>query len=117
MSQKAVDKLSERDAAAELKRLRADLARADEAYHVKDAPEITDAEYDALRRRLEAIEARFPKLAEARPVAPAAAAARAASVISAPASMRAISSRLVASPRGSTRVVGTVPLGVFTTRQ
>ncbi|MBM3545825.1 MAG: NAD-dependent DNA ligase LigA [Alphaproteobacteria bacterium] len=47
------------------------MARADEAYHVKDAPEISDAEYDALRKRLETIESRFPDLAEMRPVAPA----------------------------------------------
>ncbi len=67
----AVEKLTETQAKNELERLRAELARADEAYHVKDAPEITDAEYDALRRRLEAIEVRFPALAEARPVAPA----------------------------------------------
>jgi DNA ligase (NAD+) len=71
----AVDKLTRTQAEKELARLRAELGRADEAYHVKDAPEITDAEYDALRRRLEAIEARFPDLAEVRPVAPAPAAA------------------------------------------
>jgi DNA ligase (NAD+) len=66
-----VGKLSEAEARLELARLRGEIAAADEAYHVKDAPEITDAEYDALRRRLEAIEARFPGLAEARAVAPA----------------------------------------------
>ena len=71
MSRKSTDRLSEREAAAELERLRADLARADEAYHVKDAPEITDAEYDAMGRRLESIEARFPALAKVRAVAPA----------------------------------------------
>ena len=71
MSGSAVGKLTKARAENELKRLRAEMARADEAYHVKDAPEITDAEYDALKRRLEAIEAHFPELAEARPVAPA----------------------------------------------
>jgi DNA ligase (NAD+) len=71
----AVDKLTKAQAEKELKRLRAEMAQADEAYHVKDAPEISDAEYDALRRRIEAIEARFPELAEARAVAPAPAAA------------------------------------------
>ena len=73
MTEVAVEKLTKPQSTKELIRLRAELARADEAYHVKDAPEITDAEYDALRRRLEAIEARFPDLAEMRPVAPAAA--------------------------------------------
>ncbi len=49
-------------AAAELERLAAEIARADEAYYNKDAPFITDAEYDALRRRNALIERRFPKL-------------------------------------------------------
>ena len=71
MTAAAVEKLTKAQAAKELAKLRAEMASADEAYHVKDAPEMTDAEYDALRRRLEAIEARFPDLAEARAVAPA----------------------------------------------
>jgi DNA ligase (NAD+) len=57
-----VDDLTEADAAAELARLAAEIARHDRAYHELDAPEITDAEYDALRRRNAAIEARFPAL-------------------------------------------------------
>jgi len=54
--------VSEADAAAELARLAAEIARHDEAYHGRDAPEITDAEYDALRRRNAALEAEFPQL-------------------------------------------------------
>ena len=49
-------------AAAELARLAAEIAEHDRAYHELDAPLITDAEYDAMRRRNEAIEARFPEL-------------------------------------------------------
>lgn len=59
---KQVDALSEAEAKAELERLAAELARHDEAYHGKDAPVIPDAEYDALKRRNEEIEARFPAL-------------------------------------------------------
>ncbi|HEX8417216.1 MAG TPA: NAD-dependent DNA ligase LigA [Methylobacterium sp.] len=43
--------------------LSAEIAEADRLYHGEDAPAISDAEYDALRRRLEGIEARFPELA------------------------------------------------------
>ena len=42
--------------------LAAEIARHDVLYHQNDAPEITDAEYDALRRRLLALEAEHPKL-------------------------------------------------------
>ena len=59
---KPVDGLSEAEAKAELERLAAELARHDEAYHGKDAPIVPDAEYDALKRRNEQIEARFPAL-------------------------------------------------------
>ncbi|MGC8468981.1 MAG: NAD-dependent DNA ligase LigA [Acetobacteraceae bacterium] len=58
----AVEALSEAQAAAELARLAAEIAHHDRAYHERDAPEITDAAYDALRRRNAAIEARFPAL-------------------------------------------------------
>lgn len=57
-----MDGLDRDDAVAELARLAAQIARADNAYHQQDAPEITDAEYDALKRRNAAIEARFPEL-------------------------------------------------------
>ncbi|MEW9614804.1 NAD-dependent DNA ligase LigA [Shinella sp. S4-D37] len=57
-----VETLSEEEAAAELAFLAAEIARNDELYHGQDAPEISDADYDALKRRNEAIEARFSAL-------------------------------------------------------
>jgi DNA ligase (NAD+) len=57
-----VDTLTEAEAAAELAYLAAEIARNDELYHGQDAPEISDADYDALKRRNEEIEARFPGL-------------------------------------------------------
>jgi DNA ligase (NAD+) len=44
------------------------IARWDEAYHGKDAPEVTDDVYDGARRRLSEIEARFPELAARSPI-------------------------------------------------
>lgn len=57
-----IENLSEAAAAEELARLAAEIARHDLAYHTQDAPLITDAEYDALRRRNAVLEARFPQL-------------------------------------------------------
>ncbi len=60
MSEKPVDALTESEAEAELQRLAEEIADHDRRYHAEDAPTITDAEYDALRRRNLAIEERFP---------------------------------------------------------
>jgi DNA ligase (NAD+) len=57
-----VETLTEDEAAAELAFLAAEIARNDELYHGQDAPAISDADYDALKRRNEEIEARFPAL-------------------------------------------------------
>ena len=59
---KPVDQLSTEEAAGELARLAAEIAEHDRRYHGEDAPTITDAEYDALRRRNLAIEQTFPDL-------------------------------------------------------
>jgi DNA ligase (NAD+) len=63
--QTEVDSLTETEAAEELARLAREIAHHDAAYHTHDAPEISDAEYDTLRRRNAAIEARFPALIRA----------------------------------------------------
>ncbi len=60
-----VDRLEPDDARVEHARLGSEIAKHDAAYHGKDAPVISDAEYDALRRRYEAIEQAFPALAGA----------------------------------------------------
>jgi DNA ligase (NAD+) len=54
--------LDEAAAKAEIKRLAAEIAGHDKRYYQEDAPTVSDAEYDALRRRLGVIEARFPQL-------------------------------------------------------
>ncbi|HEX8382535.1 MAG TPA: NAD-dependent DNA ligase LigA [Sphingomonas sp.] len=56
---------TETEAAAELETLAAEIARHNRLYHMEDAPEISDAEYDALVRRNTAIEAAFPGLVRA----------------------------------------------------
>ena len=57
-----VDALSKVEAEAELARLAEEIAAHDAAYYQQDAPLVSDGEYDALRRRNEEIEARFPEL-------------------------------------------------------
>jgi DNA ligase (NAD+) len=57
-----VEGLSEKQAKAEHARLEAAIAEHDRRYYQDDAPTITDAAYDALRRRYAAIEVRFPQL-------------------------------------------------------
>jgi DNA ligase (NAD+) len=57
--------LDEEKARAELARLAREIAHHDQLYYEKAAPEISDAEYDELRRRNAAIEARFPELIRA----------------------------------------------------
>ncbi|HLY45450.1 MAG TPA: NAD-dependent DNA ligase LigA [Stellaceae bacterium] len=65
LSAQSVDALSEAEAEAELARLAAEILHHDQLYYAKDAPEISDAAYDELRRRNAAIEARFPELVRA----------------------------------------------------
>ena len=68
----AVADLTADAARAEWDRLAGAIRRANQAYHGDDAPEISDAAYDALRRRLTAIETAFPALgAERAAVSPA----------------------------------------------
>ncbi|MCZ4272585.1 NAD-dependent DNA ligase LigA [Maritalea porphyrae] len=60
--QKPVADLTREEAAQELAQLASEIAKHDAAYHQKDAPVVSDAAYDALRRRNEALEAEFPDL-------------------------------------------------------
>src|SRR5262249_36274231 len=57
-----VSKMTEAEAAKELERLAREIAGHDKRYHAEDAPTISDGDYDALKRRNSAIEAKFPKL-------------------------------------------------------
>ncbi len=62
MAEIPVEKLNEKQARAELARIAALMAKADAAYHQNDDPIMDDAQYDALKARNLAIEARFPGL-------------------------------------------------------
>ncbi|MBZ5624379.1 MAG: NAD-dependent DNA ligase LigA [Acidobacteriia bacterium] len=53
------------DPATEVEKLREELRRHEHLYYVLDQPEITDAEYDALMRRLQVLEAEHPELGAA----------------------------------------------------
>ena len=57
-----VERLTEIEARDELAWLAAEIARHDRLYHQRDAPELSDAAYDALRQRNNAVEQRFPEL-------------------------------------------------------
>src|SRR6478752_2652351 len=54
--------LTKAQAKVEHKRLALEIEGHDRRYYQEDAPKISDAEYDALRKRFNAIEARFPEL-------------------------------------------------------
>jgi DNA ligase (NAD+) len=56
------ERLSREQAADELARLAAEIERHDRLYYLEDAPKISDADYDRLRRRNTEIENRFPDL-------------------------------------------------------
>jgi DNA ligase (NAD+) len=57
-----IDTLTEKQAKAEHARLAEEIASHDQRYYQEDAPTVSDAEYDRLRQRYGAIEARFPQL-------------------------------------------------------
>ena len=60
-----IAKLTRAQAKVELKRLALELEGHDKRYYQDDAPGVSDAEYDALRLRFNAIEARFPEFVSA----------------------------------------------------
>jgi len=64
LSTKPIEDLTPDEAAAELALLAEAIADANIAYHQNDAPELTDADYDAMRRRNDAIEEAFPELSQ-----------------------------------------------------
>src|SRR5256885_11056401 len=62
ISKVSVEELSAKQAKAEHGRLHAELVEHDKRYYQQDTPTISDAEYDALRKRYGDIEQRFPNL-------------------------------------------------------
>ncbi|MDB5557826.1 MAG: ligase LigA [Enterovirga sp.] len=65
VSETPVEELGAGEAKRQHRRLGLEIAEHDRRYYQDDAPTITDAEYDALRLRYEALEKRFPELASA----------------------------------------------------
>jgi DNA ligase (NAD+) len=59
---KTIDQITEAEAVDELTRLADEIAQHDIRYYQDDQPSIADADYDALKQRNAAIEARFPHL-------------------------------------------------------
>jgi DNA ligase (NAD+) len=57
-----VDLLTEKQAKAEYARLQSEITQHDKRYYQQDRPTVSDADYDDLRKRYNAIEARFPDL-------------------------------------------------------
>jgi DNA ligase (NAD+) len=58
----SVTDLTAKQAKAEHARLEVEITKHDRAYYQEDAPTVSDAEYDAMRRRYLAIEEQFPEL-------------------------------------------------------
>ncbi len=69
MTERDIEKMSDSEAAIELASLEAEISEHNKRYHGDDAPSISDADFDALMRRLANIEAAFPHLI--RPDSPA----------------------------------------------
>ncbi len=61
-ARKPIEKLTAAEARKELERLANEIAAHDRRYYREDAPSVSDAQYDELRKRNAAIEARFPEL-------------------------------------------------------
>jgi DNA ligase (NAD+) len=61
----SISSLTKAQAKVEHKRLALEIEAHNERYYQKDAPVVSDAAYDTLRKRLETIEARFPELVTA----------------------------------------------------
>jgi len=57
-------KLTPDEAASAIARLSAEIAAHDRAYHAEDAPVVSDAHYDALKRQLMTLESNFPDLVQ-----------------------------------------------------